>query len=94
MSNEDTPTEPLTIPLPTLPHEIDEPVDTGTEEKPRVPEPALARGAITAVLGIIGILVGRQIDPALVEYLVTLYVTVGPIALAWWIRRNVTPAKK
>lgn len=74
-----------TLPFPAI--ELDEP-------KPKLPEPALVRGGITSVIGLISILVGREIDPAIVEYLLALYVTVGPIALAWWIRRNVSPVRK
>ncbi|AEK07395.1 hypothetical protein ROCKSTAR_29 [Mycobacterium phage Rockstar] len=60
----------------------------------KVPEPALVRGGIMAIVGLIAFVLGKQIDTAWVEPLMDVYVVGAPLALAWWIRRNVTPVGK
>ncbi|QLF84432.1 hypothetical protein SEA_TOPANGA_29 [Mycobacterium phage Topanga] len=68
----------------------DEEVD---EAKAKTPEPALVRGGIMAVVGLIAYILGTQIDTAWVDPVVDIYAVAAPVALAWWIRRNVTPVK-
>ncbi|AXC37654.1 minor tail protein [Mycobacterium phage Grum1] len=60
----------------------------------KVPEPALVRGGIMAVVGLVAFILGKQIDTAWVEPVMDMYVVAAPLALAWWIRRNVTPVGK
>ncbi|AIS73703.1 hypothetical protein SEA_PANAMAXUS_29 [Mycobacterium phage Panamaxus] len=64
------------------------------DARKRVPEPALVRGGIMAVVGLVAFVLGKQIDTAWVEPVMDVYVIAAPLALAWWIRRNVTPAGK
>ena len=73
----------------------DAPVDTGIPAKePKVPEPALVRGAVAAVVGLIGYIVGKQIDVVVIDQIMDIYAVAAPFALAWWIRRNVSPVPK
>ncbi len=73
----------------------DDPVDTGIETpEPKVPEPALVRGAVAAVIGLIGYILGKQIDGVVVDQIMDIYAVAAPLALAWWIRSRVTPVKK
>ncbi|AZS12000.1 minor tail protein [Mycobacterium phage Zetzy] len=60
----------------------------------KVPEPALVRGGIMAVVGLVAFILGKQIDTTWVEPVMDVYVVAAPLALAWWIRRNVTPVGK
>lgn len=69
--------------------EYDEP-----EPHVKVPEPAVIRGVLVSVIGLIGYVVGKQIDVQIVDQLMDVYVVAAPLVLAWWIRRNVTPVKK
>ncbi|AFU20656.1 minor tail protein [Mycobacterium phage Chupacabra] len=69
----------------------DEEVD---EARKKTPEPALIRGGIMAVVGLVAYIVGAQIDTAWVDPVVDIYAVAAPVALAWWIRRNVTPVGK
>lgn len=64
------------------------------EAQGKVLEPALIRGGILAVAGLVSSIVGHQLDLDWVEPFISLYVFVAPIGLAWWIRRHVTPNKK
>ncbi|AHJ88688.1 minor tail protein [Mycobacterium phage RhynO] len=68
----------------------DEEVD---EARSKTPEPALVRGGIMAVVGLAAYILGTQIDTAWVDPVVDIYAVAAPVALAWWIRRNVTPVK-
>ncbi|AFQ97338.1 minor tail protein [Mycobacterium phage Rebeuca] len=63
------------------------------DAKTKTPEPALIRGGIMAVVGLIAYILGTQIDTAWVDPVVDIYAVAAPVALAWWIRRNVTPVK-
>lgn len=64
------------------------------EVRDRVPEPALVRGALIAVLSLVGVVLGRELDTAWVEDVIAIYTVIAPIVLAWWIRRHVTPVIK
>ncbi|AXH44078.1 minor tail protein [Mycobacterium phage Kalnoky] len=64
------------------------------EARKKVPEPALVRGGIMAVVGLVAFILGKQIDTTWVEPVMDVYVVAAPLALAWWIRRNVTPVGK
>lgn len=76
--------------------EIDHAIDGIKEGK--VPEPALIRGLIVAAFGILATIfklsVDQEVVQAVVDAIIGIYVLVGPVVLAWWIRRNVTPVKK
>ncbi len=61
----------------------------------KVPEPALVRAAVVAVANLVGVLIGREfLSTDVIEQIVNVYVVLGPLALGWWIRRNVTPVGK
>ena len=60
----------------------------------KVPEPAVVRGLIVAVLGLVGTLLGKQFDISWVDEFITVYAVVAPAVLALWIRRHVTPANE
>lgn len=73
----------------------DEPVDTGIEPAaPKVPEPAVVRALLVALVGLVGTVVGKQLDVSWIDQAITVYAIAAPVALGWWIRRNVTPAGK
>jgi len=72
-------------------HEVTE---IPAEPTPKVPEPALVRGLIVSVLGIGSAVVGRQLGADWVDPFIDLYVIAAPLALAFWIRRHVSPVPK
>jgi hypothetical protein len=97
MADEETPTLPLD--LEKILHDIgddpDTPEDEVEEARKRIPEPALVRGGLFAAANFIAYLAGRQLlDPELIEVITWAYGTVGPVALALWIRSKVTPVSK
>lgn len=57
-------------------------------------EPALIRGLVVTVVGLLGAVLGKTFDVSWVDQAVELYGTVAPIGLALWIRLHVTPAPK
>ena len=57
----------------------------------RVPEPALIRSLIVAVVGVLAVVLGRQIDVSWVEYVVQTYALAAPLIAGYFIRRVVTP---
>lgn len=99
MAEDDTipfkPFEDVTIP----PYPFPTPGDTegltvdNEPSKPKIPEPALVRGLIVSAVSFVGAIVGRQFGADWIDPLMDIYLVVGPIGLAWWIRRHVSPAK-
>ncbi len=69
--------------------EVREAIDGLKEGK--VPEPALVRGAIIAAVGLVGAVVGHQLDVSWVDPAMEVYAVSAPVVLGWWIRRNVSP---
>ncbi|MFC4374076.1 hypothetical protein ACFO5K_08150 [Nocardia halotolerans] len=57
----------------------------------KVPEPALIRSVLVAVTGVIAYLIGRDVDAAWVETLLTLYGLATPVIAGAVIRPAVTP---
>ncbi|MGW4634330.1 hypothetical protein [Nocardia sp. NPDC004415] len=57
----------------------------------KVPEPALIRSVLVAVTGVIAYLLGREVDTAWVETLLTLYGLATPVIAGAIIRPSVTP---
>lgn len=57
----------------------------------KVPEPALVRSVLVAVTGVIAYLLGREVDTAWVETLLTLYGLATPVIAGAIIRPAVTP---
>ncbi|UGT52389.1 hypothetical protein [Nocardia asteroides] len=57
----------------------------------KVPEPALIRSILVAVTGVVAYLIGREIDAAWVETLLTLYGLATPVIAGAIIRPAVTP---
>jgi hypothetical protein len=64
-----------------------------TEVTSRVPEPALIRGAVVAVLSLVGVVLGHQIELPWLDEALNAYAVVVPLALSLWIRQYVSPAK-
>lgn len=60
----------------------------------KVPEPALIRAFLVAAVGLVGAVVGKQLDLAWIDPAITVYAVSAPIALGWWIRRHVSPVPK
>lgn len=60
----------------------------------KVPEPALVRGLIVSVVAFIAALTGKAVGLEWVDPFLEIYAVGAPVALAWWIRRHVTPVKK
>lgn len=58
----------------------------------RVPEPALIRGAVVSVLALVGVVLGKTFDVAVVDDYLEVYAVVVPLVTAWLIRRKVSPA--
>ncbi|MGS2807404.1 hypothetical protein [Nocardia sp. MW-W600-9] len=56
-----------------------------------VPEPALIRSVLVAVTGVVAYLIGREVDAAWVETLLTLYGLATPLIAGAVIRPAVTP---
>lgn len=65
-----------------------------TELKERVPEPAVIRGAITAVVSLVAVVTGYQLDISWLEPALAAYTVLVPLVLSVWIRSKVTPFKK
>ncbi|MFD4432601.1 hypothetical protein [Nocardia sp. NPDC058497] len=57
----------------------------------KVPEPALIRSILVAVTGVVAFLIGREVDTAWVETLLTLYGLATPVIAGAAIRPAVTP---
>ncbi|MGY0502187.1 hypothetical protein ACWZHB_27175 [Nocardia sp. FBN12] len=55
------------------------------------PEPALVRSVLVAATGVLAYVLGRQIDSAWVETLLTLYGLATPVIAGALIRPAVTP---
>ncbi len=55
------------------------------------PEPALVRSVLVAITGVLAYLLGREIDAAWVETLLTLYGLATPVIAGALIRPAVTP---
>lgn len=59
----------------------------------KVPEPAVVRGFLVAVLGLIGAVVGKTLDVSWIDQAVVVYAIAAPAALGLWIRFYVKPVK-
>ncbi|MFC4123713.1 hypothetical protein [Nocardia rhizosphaerae] len=57
----------------------------------KVPEPALVRSVLVAVTGVVAFVIGREVDQAWVETLLTLYGLATPVIAGAAIRPAVTP---
>ncbi|MFD6392815.1 hypothetical protein ACWF9G_03895 [Nocardia sp. NPDC055029] len=57
----------------------------------KVPEPALIRSVLVAITGVVAFLIGREVDTAWVETLLTLYGLATPVIAGAVIRPAVTP---
>ncbi|MFC9967866.1 hypothetical protein ACFVH4_26865 [Nocardia ignorata] len=57
----------------------------------KAPEPALVRSVLVAGTGVIAYLIGREVDAAWVETLLTLYGLATPVIAGAVIRPAVTP---
>lgn len=60
----------------------------------RVPEPLLVRAFLVAAAGLVGAVVGHQLDLTWIDDAVTLYAISAPIGLGLWARLHVSPVKK
>lgn len=60
----------------------------------RIPEPALVRSALVAVSAVIAVVVGYQVDSALIEQIVTAYAAVSALVAGFLVRPAVTPVGK
>ncbi|MEV6063876.1 hypothetical protein [Nocardia asteroides] len=56
-----------------------------------MPEPALVRSVLVAATGVLAYLLGRQVDTAWIETLLTLYGLATPLIAGAVIRPAVTP---
>ena len=61
------------------------------EEEPRVPEPALVRGAIMSVTSLIAIIFNIKFELGWVDSVLAIYAVMAPIIAGILIRRKVTP---
>lgn len=57
----------------------------------RLPEPALVRGILVAVTGVIAYILGRAVDTSWIETVLTLYGLFTPVLAGLLIRPAVTP---
>lgn len=57
----------------------------------KIPEPALIRSVLVAITGVVAFLIGREVDTAWVETLLTLYGLATPVIAGAVIRPAVTP---
>ncbi|MFC6011389.1 hypothetical protein [Nocardia lasii] len=57
----------------------------------KTPEPALVRSVLVAITGVLAYLLGREIDAAWIETLLTLYGLATPVIAGALIRPAVTP---
>ncbi|QDH92980.1 membrane protein [Mycobacterium phage Stephig9] len=64
------------------------------EYEANVPEPLVLRGLILTVLGLVGAVIGKQLDVSWIDQAITAYALVAPIGLSLWARRHVSPVKK
>lgn len=60
----------------------------------RLPEPALIRGVLVAITGVIAYLFGRQIDTSWIDAALTIYSLLTPIIAGVLIRPAVVPVSK
>lgn len=88
------PFDPIEQPAPWLVNRDDEEPAEAAHLDPRIPEPALVRAVIVAGVGLVGAVVGKQLDQSWVDPAIAFYVLASPIALGFWIRRHVSPVKK
>jgi hypothetical protein len=70
------------------------PENEGDSIRKRIPEPALIRGALVTLVGLVGATLKIQVDALWVDLAMDAYIVAVPLALAWWIRRHVSPVKK
>lgn len=59
----------------------------------RVPEPAVVRSALVSVSAVVAVVVGYQVDSALIEQIVTAYAAVSALVAGFLIRPAVSPVK-
>ncbi|GAB4588745.1 hypothetical protein [Nocardia sp. IFM 10818] len=59
----------------------------------RVPEPALVRGLLVALVGVLAVVLGREIDVAWVDLVVQAYTLASPLLAGLLIRRAVKPVE-
>ncbi|MFC9892103.1 hypothetical protein ACFVMC_00275 [Nocardia sp. NPDC127579] len=57
----------------------------------RVPEPALVRSVLVAITGVAAFVLGREVDTAWVETVLTIYGLLTPLIAGALIRPAVTP---
>lgn len=61
------------------------------QDQPRIPEPALVRGAVIAVTSIIAVVLNINIELGWLDSVLAIYAAVAPLVAGWLIRRKVTP---
>lgn len=59
-----------------------------------LPEPALVRGLLVAITGVIAYLVGHEVDTSWIEAVLTIYTLATPFVAGILIRPAVTPVAK
>jgi hypothetical protein len=59
-----------------------------------VPEPAVLRGAVLTVVGLVGAITGKALHIDWIDQAIAAYAVCVPLVLSVWIRRNVSPVKK
>lgn len=57
----------------------------------KVPEPALVRGLLVTITGVIAYVLGHQVDTSWIEPALTVYGLVTPLLAGWLIRGVVKP---
>ncbi|WP_280441186.1 hypothetical protein [Nocardia brasiliensis] len=59
----------------------------------RIPEPALVRSVLVAVTGVVAFILGRQVDTAWIEAVLTIYGLLTPVIAGAVIRPAVRPVR-
>lgn len=60
----------------------------------RIPEPALIRGALVTITGVIALVINKQIDTAWIDAVLTIYGLLTPLVAGLLIRPAVVPLVK
>lgn len=93
--NRDEPSPTFELPDALTKHlgwDIDGDGDTeGIEQN--VPEPAVLRGAVATIVGLVGAITGKALHLDWIDQAIAAYAVCAPLVLSFWIRRHVSPAK-
>ncbi|MGW6624197.1 hypothetical protein ACWF99_23470 [Nocardia sp. NPDC055002] len=63
------------------------------DETPKVPEPVVVRGAILAVVALVGAITGKALDISWLDEALAVYAVTAPVVLSLWARLYVSPVK-